>query len=244
MARSADLVRTLKQMLRQQGITYRDLSRRLGVSESTIKQMFASGHMSLARLDAVCDALGMDVSDLFEQMESRRSRLELLSFEREQELVQNPRLLLVAFCVVNNWTLDDILAKYELAETEIIQHLARLDRMKLIELQPGNRVKALITTNFNWQKDGPIERYFRQAVQDQFLDGEFDADGSLRLIKNGQITLQARKTLIDRLQGVGSLFDELLQRERRLGIGLKQGTTMVLAIRHWQFAAFTALERR
>ena len=64
MANSTQLVTAIKLALRQQGISYRALAKALALSESAIKQMFASGNMSLKRVDAICSVLKLDLTDL------------------------------------------------------------------------------------------------------------------------------------------------------------------------------------
>ena len=136
-----------------------------------------------------------------------------------------------------------MLNRYQLTEVEGIRYLARLDRMKLIELLPGNRVKPLIATNFTWQPDGPIERFFRKEVQGPFFNTDFAGDDSLRLVKNGDISAVARQQILERLHAIGQLFDDTVREERKLPLNQRQGTTMVLAIRHWIFEAFESMER-
>ena len=51
MANAARLVQEIKHLLKQRGVTYKDLAGELELSESAIKQMFSSGNMTLARLD-------------------------------------------------------------------------------------------------------------------------------------------------------------------------------------------------
>ncbi|MEE9412955.1 MAG: hypothetical protein V3V22_07880, partial [Methylococcales bacterium] len=74
----------------------------------------------------------------------------------EEELVDNPRFLLVAFLVIHRCTFDDIVSNYLLTEIEIVNHLIRLDQLKIIELLPNNRIKLLISSHFSWRKNGPI----------------------------------------------------------------------------------------
>jgi DNA-binding Xre family transcriptional regulator len=243
MATSIRLVQELKRLLKTRGITYRDLAQELALSESAIKQMFSSGNMTLTRLDKICDVLSLDLGDLLQLTEASAQRLQSLSLAQEEELISDPKLLLVAYCLVNHWTFSDILARYEITEVEGIRYLARLDRMQLIELLPGNRVKPLIASNFSWQPNGPIERYFNQEVQGPFFNADFTEDGCMRLVKNGDISAVARQQLLERLNTVGQLFDDTVREERKLPLEQRQGTTMVLAIRHWMFDAFSQLER-
>lgn len=243
MAQATRLVQELKNQLRLKGVTYRALAGELDLSESAVKQMFASANMTLARLDRICEIISLDLGDLVQQSENSGRQLQSLSIEQEAELISDPKLLLTAYCLVNHWTFADILERYELTEVEGIRYLAKLDRMKFIELLPGNRVKPLIATNFNWQPNGPIETYFRKEVQGPFFNASFNQEGCLRLVKNGDISLVGRQQLLERLHSIGQLFDDTVREERRLPLEQRQGTTMVLAIRHWMFEAFTALER-
>ncbi|OED35798.1 hypothetical protein AB833_29300 [Chromatiales bacterium (ex Bugula neritina AB1)] len=243
MATASRLVQELKDQLKQRGITYRELSRELELSESAVKQMFASGNMTLLRLEKICSFLSLDIADLVQLSNQAAQQLQGLSQEQEAELVSDPKLLLMAYCLVNHWSFSEILHRYTLTEVEGIRYLARLDRMKLIELLPGNRVKALIASNFAWQSDGPIERYFQKEVQGPFFQSSFAEDGCLRLVKNGDISSIARQNILERLHSIGQQFDDTVREERKLPIEQRQGTTMVLAIRHWMFEAFIKLER-
>ena len=243
MAQATRLVQELKNLLKQRGMTYRELAQELDLSESAIKQMFSSGNMTLARLDRICEVLALDFGDLLQLSDASAHRLQSLSFEQESELIGDPKLLLTAYCLVNNWTFAEILDRYEITEVEGITYLARLDRMRLIELLPGNRVKALIATNFTWHPNGPIEQFFRKEVQGPFFNADFTEDGCIRLVKNGDISAVARQQILERLYHIGQMFDDTVIEERKLPLDQRQGTTMVLAVRHWIFDAFAKLER-
>lgn len=243
MAQASRIVDTVKLLLKQAGITYRALALELGLSESAIKQMFASGDMSLARLDNICGVLQMDVSDLVAVMESNSSRLSSLSLAQEQQLVGNTKLLVMAYCTINQWSLEQIIEAYDIDEPEAIKLLIQLDRMQLIELLPGNRAKVLVANNFDWLPNGPIETFFRTEAQGPFFDSSFDGEACLRRVKNGDLSIGARQALCDRLESLGQYFDDVVVNDRKLPHDQKNGVTMVLAIRHWEFAAFATLKR-
>lgn len=243
MARSPTIITTLKKQLRLRSLSYRDLAEELGLSESAIKQMFAGGNMSLKRLDAVCDVLGIEISDLADLAESGEEKIAELSREHERELVDDVKFLLVAYCVVNHWSFDDIVGYFAIDETECIQYLARLDRMKLIELLPGNRIKPLIATNFKWQANGAIEQFFRTEVQSKFFASSFNTDGSMRVVKNGYLTMDSQSQLSERMKVLGDNFETALWDCRKQPVDKKFGVTMVLAIRQWEFAAFSQFAR-
>lgn len=244
MTTSSKIIETLKKQLKRRGITYRTVAGRLGLSESAVKHMFSTGNVSLKRLDALCAVLELDIGDLVSIAAQHETRIEELSDEFERELVGDIRLLLVTYCLVNYWTFEEIVEKYDLSEREGLKLLMRLDRMKIIELQPGNRVRLLVSNNFDWRKNGAIETYFRSQAQSQFFASNFDAEGATRIVKNGMLSTKSQLELADKLRSIGDMYDDVTRDERKLTADQRQGTTMVLAIRNWTFEGFRNLERR
>ena len=243
MATSAKIIEALKQQLKARGITYKGLAARLELSESAIKHMFSTGNLSLKRLDALCAVIDMEMSELAEVADTQTPRIDVLPAELEAELVADYRLLLIAYCLVNYWSFEEILERYTISRADGVKLLRRLDRMRLIELQPGDRVRLLISNNFRWQKNGAIERFFRSKVQAEFFNNSFTADGAVRIVKDGMLSKTGQLQLVDKLRIVGDQFDEVTRDERKLSAAQRQGTTMVLAIRNWFFEGFRDLER-
>lgn len=243
MARSKQIIDAVKIALKQQGITYKVLAEKLDVSESTIKQMFANSNFSLNRLDDICELLELDIGALLELSESLEERVTSISVEQEQALIENKRLLVVAYCLINHWKVEEIVARYDIDDSEIITILARLDKMRLIELQPNNKVRMIMSNNFSWHPNGPIEKYFRHNIQTEFFNTSFEEDGALRVVKNGVITTKGQADLHNRLKMIDSLFDEIAEQERKIPAVQRHGVTMILAIRHWEVSIFTDLER-
>lgn len=244
MSQSKQLVNAIKRELKTRRISYRQVATTLGLSESTIKQMFANGNFSLRRLDELCEILSLEFSDLARLAGEQNQGLELLSIEQEERLIGDPKLLLITYCVVNQWSFTDITRRYNISENECVQKLAELDRMRMAELLPGNRIRPLISLNFRWQPDGPIEKYFRREVQGQFFDSSFTESGALRLVKSGDISISTFNQVAHRLKAAGQLFDDLAREDHAFPPQERRGTSMILAIRHWQFSAFSNLERQ
>lgn len=246
MAQSTRLVTAIKRELKRRRIAYRDLAAELGLAESTVKQMFAGGNLTLKRLDRICAFLQLDIADLaaLAERDDREERaIERLSLEQEEALIGDPKLLLVAYCVLNRWRFEDIVARYRISETDCIRLVARLDRMRFAELLPGNRLRPLIGVNFGWQPDGPIERYFRREVEGEFLSGRFDGPHAVKLVRLGDISEATLGQLTARLEAVGQLFDDLAREDMRLPDDQRTGAIMLAAVRHWVFDVFADLER-
>ena len=243
MTTSARIIDTLKRELKGRGFTYRALAEKLDLSESAIKHMFSTGNFSLRRLDEVCAVLEIEIGDLVDISESHQQRIEQLSEEQELEIMSDMGLLLVAYCLLNYWTFDEIIARYKITPEQGLKYLRKLDRMKFIELQPGDRVRLLLANNFSWRENGAIEKFFRSRVQDDFFSHNFQDDDSIRIVKNGMLTRNGVQRLIEKLKASGDLFDDTTWDERKLSATERHGTTMVLAVRHWFFEGFKELER-
>lgn len=243
MTTSARIVDTLKGQLKARGLTYKSLAGQLQLSESAVKHMFSTGNFSLKRLDEICAVLELDIGDLVNISESQQPKIEQLSAEYEFEIVSDIRLLLVAYCIINYWSFDEILERYDLSVTDGLRYLRRLDRMNIIELQPGDRVRLLIANNFAWRKNGAIEKFFTSRVQTEFFKHHFSDDGSIRIVKNGMLSKKSQIQLIEKLKTIGELFDDTSWEERKIPANDQHGTSMVLAIRHWFFEGFRDLER-
>ncbi|MPV86131.1 helix-turn-helix domain-containing protein [Ostreibacterium oceani] len=244
MAHSRKLIQTIKQQLKQQGITYKQLAKDLHLSESAVKQMFASGNFTLRRLDDICDILGLSFSYLANLADNSAPQKSEIPLALEQQLIEQPKLLLVAYLLIDNWQPDDIQSFYTVDDNEMLALLIQLDRMEIIELQPNNRIRLLLNNEFKWQPNGPIERYFAAQVQHEFLSQDFSADNALRVVRNATITAQSLSDLQIRLAHIGEVFSEISHKEKHLPQRNKMGVTMMLAIRHWEYSAFKQFQRK
>src|SRR5580765_403656 len=142
---ASSLVDALKRMLKGQGLTYADLAAALDLSEASIKRMFSRRDFTLQRLEDICRMAGIDFADLARAAADANVGVSQLTVEQEKEIVSDPKLLLVALCAMNNWTLEQMVATYQLSQAECIRCLLRLDRRHIIELLPGNRIRPLIS---------------------------------------------------------------------------------------------------
>ncbi len=243
MAQVQAVVDTLKQALKASRLTYADVARGLNMSEANVKRMFASRRFSLDRLEAICDLVHLDLTDLFQLVDKSRQRITRLREEQERELVADVKLLLVAVSVRNHLSYEEIIRNYRITETECIHYLARLDQLKIIELLPHNRIRLLVDDNFSWRPNGPIERFFEREVQTQFLKSGFNSAGSLRVFIPGLLSERSQDVIARKLLALGKEFTELHQQDCELPLGKRRSTGLLLAIREWEFAAFRPLTR-
>ncbi|HDR9135388.1 TPA: helix-turn-helix transcriptional regulator, partial [Burkholderia vietnamiensis] len=129
MTETAQLIHTLKRLLKAHGMTYRDVARALDVSETSVKRLFASGRFTLERVVEIAQLLGYTLAELVQEASASAPRLRVLTEQQEALLVSDEKLLLVAVCAVNYWTVQDIVSAYCLTHAECVKYLLMLDRM-------------------------------------------------------------------------------------------------------------------
>lgn len=244
MAQTALLLATLKKQLRASGITYAQVAEALDLSEASVKRLFAEQAFTLPRLEKVCALVGLEISDLMATAQRQQHQLEQLTVEQESEIAADVLLLLVAVSVINGFTYQDLLEHYTLSEPECIRKLAHLDRLKLIDLLPGNRIKLRIATNFRWAPDGPIQRFFLNYVERDFFDSRFDGESEKLIVLNGLFSSQGNVTLQEHMDRLSNAFAEEMKKDGVRSMAEKNGTTLVVALRQWRYSLFEKYARR
>jgi DNA-binding Xre family transcriptional regulator len=182
MSTTADLVTALKQELKAARMTYADLALALGLAESSVKRMLARGDaLPLSRVDAICRALKLDFADLARHVADAQPLLAELTQEQEQAVVADKKLLLVAICVLSQWTLEQITTAYRLSEAECVKYLAK---------------------TFRWRPHGPVMNYFREHALLDYFSGGFDGPGEGVLLVHGSVSRALAPSFLERMQKV------------------------------------------
>jgi transcriptional regulator with XRE-family HTH domain len=241
--RAEALVEALKRTLKAKGLTYADLAEGLSLSEASVKRIFSRGDFTLQRLEEVCRIARLDFTELAVAAVEESQGMTQLTAEQEEEIVSDPQLLLVAWCAVNNWTFEQIVATYNLTQAECVRCLAKLDRIKIIELLPGNRIRPLINRTFSWRPDGPIQRHFRSRIEAEYLGSKFDRSDELFLFLSGMLSNASITELIGELRRVARDFAQRHRADLALPLEQRFGTSLLIAMRPWELRAFRQLRR-
>ncbi|MGE0383665.1 MAG: helix-turn-helix domain-containing protein [Gammaproteobacteria bacterium] len=244
MAQTQRLIAALKRALKAQGRTYADVARGLRISEASVKRMFSAGDMPLSRLERICALMELDLADLAQSLRDPGRAPGELTAVQEEEIARDPGLLLVAVSVLNRWTAADIQAWYDLSDAELARHLAVLDRLRLIDLLPANRVRLRVAPDFRWRRDGPIQRLFLSRVVGEFFASRFAGATERLLVANAMLTDAGNAMVQRRMQALVQAFNEMNADEAHLALDERYGTTLVLALRRWEYGAFASRKRR
>src|SRR4029077_14196695 len=98
----------------------------------------------------ICELIGLDLRDILDRGAERPAATNQLTLDQETEVVSDPKLLFMTWLVLVRTPFEEVIQDYRFTEREALQYLIRLDRLKVIELQPGNRVRLLVSPHFSW----------------------------------------------------------------------------------------------
>jgi transcriptional regulator with XRE-family HTH domain len=240
---ASNLVELLKRRHKAHGVTYAQVAIQLHLSEASVKRMFSRQDFTLQRLEDVCRVVGIGLAELARALSEEQPSATHLTAEQEREIISDPKLCLIALCAVGNWTLDQIVDTYTIDRVECIGYLARLDKIRIIELAPDNRIRPLIGRTLTWLPNGPFQRYFRSRVEAEYLSSSFRRSDELFLFLNGMLSTKSTAELVARLRKLAEDFAEMHRDDRVLPLGQRHGTSVLLATRPWEPRAFRALRR-
>lgn len=231
----------VKKALKQRGISYAMLARQLDLSEASVKRLFSQKQFSMQRLEQICQLMQLELTDLLQLMNEQQQRKDQLSIEQEEALTKDLTLLLVSVSVLNRWTMQDIVDWYHISTHECLRKLVQLERLKLIELLPDNRIRLRVSANFSWLEDGPIQRFFQQSIAQEFFQARFNSDAECLLVLNGMLSARANTEFQRKLKRLANEFNELNCQDAALPLAQRNGVSVVLALRDWRFGLFKPL---
>jgi transcriptional regulator with XRE-family HTH domain len=242
MAEQALIVAELKRSLRERGLTYTDVARKLELSVPTVKRLFSTSDFSLQRIDGICELMGTTLYEILERGQDRTAPVNQLTLTQEQEIVADPRLFFVTWLVLNRTHFDEIVRHYRFTDRELLQYFIKLDRLKVIELQPGNRARLLVSRRFTWRVNGPVQKYIHQKMLREFFAGHFAGANEEFFFHGGAVSDETLAQLKRVLRNASRECVEVVEGERAPWES-RNGMAFVLAIRPWKYSGFGQFER-
>jgi len=234
----------LKRVLKERGITYAQIAKRLKLSHASVKRLFSAQDFSLSRIDEICELAGIELADLVARLREGRAPITQLTLAQEDELMRDPRLFLMCYLMMNKWRFEDLVKAYDFSEREAQSLLIRLDRLRIIELLPGNRTRLLVTRSFGWRPDGPVQRFLHETLLREFFDSRFDGEGAEFRFFAASLTAASLAQIRRGILNVMRETLDLAEQDADLALNQRGGAAVVLALRPWHFSGFQKFRRR
>ncbi len=238
------LIDSLKRVLKSRHITYAMLAQRIGMSEASVKRLFSQRTFTLSRLEQVLTALELDFFELAKLARGAGDAPEEMTEPQEHALASEPRLMGVFYLLFNDWQPAQILARYELSETDLTRLLLKLDRLRLIELLPANRVSLKVGRHLRLRPSGAIRAKHGQRTMAEFLAVEFDRHGGNFRFEFRDVSPASFAVVHRKLDRLAAEFNELAELDSSLPTEQRQSIGLVLGMRPWKIGQITNLKER
>lgn len=202
------ILQTLKKLLSESNLTYSKLGKLLKLSEPTVKRILnGKTTLGIERLEEILKILGVDFLQ-FAQLIAMDTDAELkqLTLSQERILSNNEKLLAFFYLLLRGYSIKQISQRYHFSEKEAFTMALSLEKAKLIEVHPNNRIKILVSRFVQWRTGGPLELKFRTANQAHFINNAFTGPNEIfRFIS----VLLPEKSISEFNERFLRLFDEI-----------------------------------
>ena len=235
------IVTSLKRVMKSRQITYRELGRRIQLSEASVKRIFSRATLTLARLEGICQALDIGLGDLIRMTDERSEGAEPLTLEQEEALASDPNLLACFYLLANGRSDRDVGVELGVDGHAVRRWMNRLDALRLIDLRPKLKARTRGASVITWRRDGPLRLLYEKRVRHEFLQAPFDQSGEALHFLSAELSEASSKVLLRKMERMAGEFRDLAELDRALPAKEKRSIAAVLAVRPWVFSMFDAL---
>lgn len=136
------LIVLMKSILKERQISYAELAKQLGLSESGLKKIFTSNDVSFGRLSQIARALGLRMTDLLNEIENKDTRSVGFSDEEQKYFLKNPEAFrFFTRLIIERRSIEEIEEAHDFTKAESFKFLKKLDSFGWLQLLPENKVK-------------------------------------------------------------------------------------------------------
>jgi transcriptional regulator with XRE-family HTH domain len=162
------VINYIRKLMKERGMTYKELARRLNISESGVKKILNGGDASFGRLTEIARALGLTLSDLLSGLEKPKSTKTQFSPKQQEYFLKHMDVFRFFFrLVIERASLARIEKEEGLSKAESFSYLRRLDDLKIIQLLPGDEVRLPPLSAVKNFGEGPL---LEKIYQDWAID--------------------------------------------------------------------------
>lgn len=209
---SVHLLRVVKKALKARRISYRELAKKMKMSESGVKKMLGGEDISLQRLRRLADILGMPLVELIRLSEEGGIEEVQLSPEQEEQLVREPALFRFYWKhVIEKMSLEEIGRQFALNKKEIQDYGKKLEKLGL-SIKESRKESRL----FRWVNEGPLLQKINREWSEMTLLRSLLLEKNERRGVHRLVYLSlSQKSQEDLVRRLGELMDEFAYRSER-----------------------------
>lgn len=158
------ILKTVKNLFKARGLLYQDAAKRLGVSETTVKRYLTGHGLTVDILEKICGLIDVRLTDLLDMARGPDRSLPDLSERKERDLANDPFLAALFYLLSQGYAAEALQRDFGLSDEQLSDYLATLERLRLIERFPFNRIKVKVRRDFTVMPGGPLMKLARETL--------------------------------------------------------------------------------
>jgi hypothetical protein len=230
-SQTAALCTALRRALKQRGIRHADAATHCGVGVASIKRWLGGRGLALDRLEQLAGLAGLSLADLAEAAAAPPPELaEALTLAQEKALSDDDLLSFVFVVTLGGEPWQDIVDDFGVPPAAVASALAKLEKLALIDLLPGGRVRPRVVRNIIWRK-APMRAQFEARMKPQFMAMDFAAPESVYTSDIYKLSDRGAAMLAELLEQQRRDLQALAESDRRQAVLARRWYTVLSAAR-------------
>lgn len=206
----------IKQALKARRMTYQDLAAALGLTESGVKKMLSGPDLSLSRLFAICEILGLSATDLVQTAQNEAISEVQLNSRQEEALAADPQLLRVFWRIAIEEDPRELVAQKEgLPQNSLRKILIALEKLGLLRRTPKDDFVPVHRGLYRWAESGPLVQRLNRDWSELTLRRALSAKGQALNLHRLSFLFLTTESLQEFQRRMNDLIDETVRRSRR-----------------------------
>jgi predicted transcriptional regulator len=210
-----NIVTAFKSVLKERGLTYKDLAAKLEITEGAVKKSLSSDDMCFSRMIEFCDAAEVSYYEMVRRADGKQEQRIYLT-DAQESLFVSDLCTWKFFMDLLEMPLDQVRDKHELKSDRIELYLGRLAQVGLLERKGAYGYKFLFEGRLvSWNPNGEFARTFNKKISTHLMGELFSQSkepGSTRTRASVRMKPETRDELIERFEALSS---EMAARGRR-----------------------------
>ncbi len=164
--KQAQVTQTLKRLLKNQRITYKDLANRIQSTEAAIKNIFYSDIISLEKLLAILEVIPIDAARFFALVDESENLRFSFSEPQESFFVENPHhFRFFEQIFFQGVGIGDLQRMHNLSEISMHTYIRDIEKLGIWTYRGNGSFQFHVSGPLNWRKNGPwMQRYYRELT--------------------------------------------------------------------------------
>lgn len=151
------LLQRIKDLLKEKGMTYVELARRMGVSEVTIKRMLNQHDISMKRVIEIFKILDVPLADELAALEAEPVKAHTFTAKQDEYFAAFPHLMAYfQHLSLLKKTPEQLAAEFGLSGACTHQYLSTLESLGLLRQLPSGAVKILVEPPMGFGADSAV----------------------------------------------------------------------------------------